>query len=232
MCPTPHPTSAIVNDVPVAALRSCQDRHLPCTSWLVVDESERGCYESCSLPTAPLAPSPPPVAPALTAGPPALISSIPPLSPQPSPASRPPSRSPSPPPSPPTSTPTSAPTPPPRRPLEVLRREQAAGLQREKIDVNITVDAVAGTSVFGQSNTFLNSTPYANLRTLIVADATTTNDWDHIRSVGRRRAPPRAHRRKKWVPVILRKPRVNAIDLIEHYASHPTTAPGPKIAPG
>jgi hypothetical protein len=46
----------------------------------------------------------------------------------------------------------------------------------DNIHVNITVDGVAGTSVFGQSSTFLNSTSYANLRNLVVADAKTTDD--------------------------------------------------------
>jgi hypothetical protein len=46
----------------------------------------------------------------------------------------------------------------------------------DNIHVNIIVDAVAGTSVFGESNTSLLSIPYANLRALMVADATTPND--------------------------------------------------------
>jgi hypothetical protein len=46
----------------------------------------------------------------------------------------------------------------------------------DNIHVNITVDAVAGTGVFGQSNTFLNSTTYSNLRTLMIGDATTADD--------------------------------------------------------
>jgi len=51
----------------------------------------------------------------------------------------------------------------------------SANLQ-DNIHINITVDAVAGTSVFGQSSTFLNSTSYANLRTKLVADSKTAND--------------------------------------------------------
>src|SRR4051812_42726572 len=39
----------------------------------------------------------------------------------------------------------------------------------DNIHVNIRVDAVAGTSIFGQSSTFLNSTSYANLRAKVVA---------------------------------------------------------------
>src|SRR4051794_26958534 len=39
----------------------------------------------------------------------------------------------------------------------------------DNIHINITVDAVAGTGVFGQSNTFLNSTSYANLHAHLVA---------------------------------------------------------------
>ena len=46
----------------------------------------------------------------------------------------------------------------------------------DNIHVNITVDAVAGTGVFGQSSTFLNSVPYANLRAAVVADAKTADD--------------------------------------------------------
>jgi hypothetical protein len=46
----------------------------------------------------------------------------------------------------------------------------------DNIHINITVDAVAGTGVFGQSNTFLNSTPYANLISLMGADAKTPDD--------------------------------------------------------
>jgi PEP-CTERM motif len=46
----------------------------------------------------------------------------------------------------------------------------------DNIHVNINVDAVAGTSVFGQSNTSLDSTSYANLRGLVVLDATTADD--------------------------------------------------------
>jgi hypothetical protein len=46
----------------------------------------------------------------------------------------------------------------------------------DNIHINITVDAVAGTSVFGQSSTFLNSTSYANLHTLLAADSKTTDD--------------------------------------------------------
>ncbi len=46
----------------------------------------------------------------------------------------------------------------------------------DNIHVNVTVDAVAGTGVFGQSSTFLNSTTYANLRAKMVADAKTPDD--------------------------------------------------------
>lgn len=44
------------------------------------------------------------------------------------------------------------------------------------IHVNITVDAVAGTGVFGQSNTSLLSISYADLRAKFVARATTHDD--------------------------------------------------------
>ncbi len=46
----------------------------------------------------------------------------------------------------------------------------------DNIHVNITVDAVAGTGVFGQSSTFLNSFSYATLRAAVVADAKTPDD--------------------------------------------------------
>jgi hypothetical protein len=46
----------------------------------------------------------------------------------------------------------------------------------DNIHVNITVDAVAGTSVFGQSSTFLNSASYATLQALMVADKKTADD--------------------------------------------------------
>jgi hypothetical protein len=42
--------------------------------------------------------------------------------------------------------------------------------------VNITVDATAGTSPFGQSNTFLEAFSYATLRAAVVADAKTPDD--------------------------------------------------------
>ena len=46
----------------------------------------------------------------------------------------------------------------------------------DPIHINITVDAVAGTGVFGQSNTFLNSVTYANLYAAVVADAKSASD--------------------------------------------------------
>ncbi len=46
----------------------------------------------------------------------------------------------------------------------------------DNIHVNITVDAVSGTSVFGQSNTFLYSSSFSNLQSLLNADATTADD--------------------------------------------------------
>jgi PEP-CTERM motif len=46
----------------------------------------------------------------------------------------------------------------------------------DPIHINITVNAVAGTGVFGQSNTFLDSTSYANMRSLVVADAKSADD--------------------------------------------------------
>lgn len=46
----------------------------------------------------------------------------------------------------------------------------------DNITVNINVDAVAGTSVFGESSTSLYSTSYGNLRNLLSADSKTAND--------------------------------------------------------
>ena len=46
----------------------------------------------------------------------------------------------------------------------------------DNVAINITVDGVAGTGVFGQSSTFLISPSYANLRNRFVADATTASD--------------------------------------------------------
>ena len=46
----------------------------------------------------------------------------------------------------------------------------------DPIHINITVDAVAGTSVFGQSSFTLFSTSYANLRSKMVADAKSADD--------------------------------------------------------
>lgn len=46
----------------------------------------------------------------------------------------------------------------------------------DNIHVNITVDAVAGTSVFGESNTFLASFDFSALQASLVADAKTADD--------------------------------------------------------
>ena len=46
----------------------------------------------------------------------------------------------------------------------------------DNIHINITVNAVAGTGVFGQSNTFLRSLAFATLRNVATADATTPDD--------------------------------------------------------
>ena len=46
----------------------------------------------------------------------------------------------------------------------------------DNIHVNITVDATSGTSPFGQSSTFLNSTTYSNLRSKVAADSKTADD--------------------------------------------------------
>jgi PEP-CTERM motif-containing protein len=54
----------------------------------------------------------------------------------------------------------------------------------DNIHINITADAVAGTGVFGQSSTFLNSFPYATLRAGVVADAKTADDATAIGAGG------------------------------------------------
>jgi len=54
----------------------------------------------------------------------------------------------------------------------------------DNIHINITVDAVAGTSVFGQSSSFLTSTTYAALRAKVVSDATTADDATAIGAGG------------------------------------------------
>ncbi|HVS34823.1 MAG TPA: NF038122 family metalloprotease, partial [Gemmataceae bacterium] len=50
----------------------------------------------------------------------------------------------------------------------------------DNIHINITVDAVSGTSVFGESSTALVSTTYANMRNLLVADAKTADDFTAV----------------------------------------------------
>jgi hypothetical protein len=54
----------------------------------------------------------------------------------------------------------------------------------DDITVNITVDAVPGTSVFGQSNTFLIGDTYADLYSKVLADAKTPDDFAAIGSGG------------------------------------------------
>jgi hypothetical protein len=54
----------------------------------------------------------------------------------------------------------------------------------DNIHVNITVDAVPGTGVFGQSSTFLNSLSYSTLRGLVSADAHTADDATALASMG------------------------------------------------
>jgi hypothetical protein len=54
----------------------------------------------------------------------------------------------------------------------------------DNIHVNITVDGVAGTGVFGQSSTFLNSLTYTQLRNLMVADNKTPDDATAVGAAG------------------------------------------------
>jgi hypothetical protein len=50
----------------------------------------------------------------------------------------------------------------------------------DNIHINITVDAAAGTSIFGQSGFGLISTSYSNLRAKVVADAKSPDDFTAI----------------------------------------------------
>lgn len=54
----------------------------------------------------------------------------------------------------------------------------------DSIHVNITVDGVAGTSVFGQSSTSLRTVSYSSLRAAVVADAKTADDKTAIGTGG------------------------------------------------
>ena len=58
----------------------------------------------------------------------------------------------------------------------IAAANQFSTLYSDNIHININVDGVAGTSVFGQSQFGLNSISYANLHTRLVADSTTPND--------------------------------------------------------
>jgi hypothetical protein len=107
----------------------------------------------------------------------------------------------------------------------------------DNIHINITVDAVAGTSVFGQSSTPLNSTSYANLRNLMVADAKTTNDNTAIGAGGSLSATDPTGGSTWWVS----RAQAKAIGLIADDlnndgtttfgAGNPFTFSGP-VAPG
>ena len=54
--------------------------------------------------------------------------------------------------------------------------QQFASLYSDPITINITVEAVAGTSVFGQSSFDLESSTYNSIKTALTLDAKTTND--------------------------------------------------------
>jgi hypothetical protein len=54
----------------------------------------------------------------------------------------------------------------------------------DNIHVNLTVDAVAGTGVFGQSSTFLLSGSYTTIHNAMVADAKSTDDALAISALG------------------------------------------------
>jgi hypothetical protein len=108
----------------------------------------------------------------------------------------------------------------------------------DNIHVNITVDAVAGTGVFGQSSTFLGSLSFATLRAFVGADAKTPDDATSIGIGGSvPAADPVAGTHTWWVT----KAQAKALGLIADDltndgfitfgAGNPFTFSGP-IAPG
>jgi hypothetical protein len=62
--------------------------------------------------------------------------------------------------------------------------QQFENLYTDPIHVNITVDAVAGTGVLGNSSTFLNSITYNNLRNAAIADAKSVDDQTSVGAGG------------------------------------------------
>jgi hypothetical protein len=68
----------------------------------------------------------------------------------------------------------------------------------DNIHINILVDAVADTSIFGQSNTSLVAVPYDNLRALLVASAATPNDYVAIGAGGSMTVADPTHGTGTW----------------------------------
>lgn len=68
----------------------------------------------------------------------------------------------------------------------------------DNIQINITVDAVAGTSVLGQSNTPLMSTSYTSLRASVVADAKSASDFVAVGTGGSMVASDPASGNHNW----------------------------------
>jgi hypothetical protein len=81
----------------------------------------------------------------------------------------------------------------------------------DNIHVNITVDGVAGTAVFGESNTSLFSIPYADLRARVAADAKTQNDRIAVGAGGSMSAEDPTNGSGTWW---LTRPQAKALGLI------------------
>jgi hypothetical protein len=81
----------------------------------------------------------------------------------------------------------------------------------DNIHINITVDSVAGTNVFGESDTSYISTPYANLRARMVADVTSVNDRITIGAGGSMTVADPTNGDGTW---FVTRPQAKAIGLI------------------
>ena len=108
----------------------------------------------------------------------------------------------------------------------------------DNIHINIIVNAVAGTGVFGQSNTFIATLPFATLRAAAIADATTADDATSVGAGGSiPAADPVAGTHQFWVT----RSQAKALGLLADDlsndgtttfgAGNPFTFSGP-IAPG
>ncbi len=81
----------------------------------------------------------------------------------------------------------------------------------DNIHINITVDAVAGTNVFGESETSYVATPYSNLRARMIADAKSTNDHIAVGPGGSMTAADPTNGAGTW---FVTRPQAKAIGLI------------------